>query len=434
MEVLFVKKKIRLISMVVLMLFVLSNCAQKTNNAPLRLCVDLRGMNSHKLSEVQGAFERFIESAKEKGGPNDVLVEVIPYDGVERETTVDRLRTEIMAGEGPDIFIATSSTETSLFRYPETAMKGNLLLPLNDWIESAQYMEWDYLNQNVMSIGSYDGNQYLIPLDYSFSVTIYRENDITHNPSKDITWMDVVSDSSNVLPASANYMQGTTTYNYDKFISGTWGELADFSKGELLFSEEELLNKIQQLLELNDRDYSSLPSRLRTQMGVLENAFSNKSDPYYTEIFSQDEPLTIVPMYQDKGGVTAIVTHFAGINRNTKNPEKAFKVLDLLLSQESQQYSDVYKYITDYLALPVDNRLLSPDTPVFHWNWSKSNFNKYCELRDQITCVRFDGVLERYLSELFWNCYVVHTGTEEGNISDLVHETYRIMKMDVAES
>ena len=108
---------------------------------PLRICVDLgtTAPDSMMLTD-------FINRLKDKAGVGDVVVEVIPpYDDsrgvpntVERKTVLARLRTEVMAGEGPDVFIMRYTPYWTiaegglmendyegtdcLFRYPEKAM------------------------------------------------------------------------------------------------------------------------------------------------------------------------------------------------------------------------------------------------------------------------------------------------------------------------
>lgn len=418
----------------VLILIVFAGCGSNGSSTPLTICVDLCGVDSDKTADVQAAFERFVSNAEAEGGPHDVVIEVIPGDGSERDAAIDRIRTEIAAGGGPDLFIVNSGSTNPLFRFPHTIMKQNYLLPLDEYIQDAKYMEWDQLNQTVMGVGTYDGKQMLIPLGYSFPVTLYKKSDVTHDYSREITWQDVMEDDTGILAGAAYDTQGAFGYHYSLFVSNVFGPLADFSTEELLFSEAELKEKIMELIELKHRDYSSLPSHLRVNIGVLQGNLNDTSVPGYTERMSETEPLTMVPMYQQDGGITAIVQSYAGINRNTKNPSEAFFFLDRLLGKDAQQYSDVYNYITNYVALPTNNSLLSPDTPVLRWNWSEENYQELCKVRDQITCVRFHGTLENSIAELYGECEWLYSNQEEKKIDDTIKETYRVMSMELKES
>ena len=246
----------------------------------------------------------------------------------------------------------------------------------------------------------------------------------------------MLADNSNFLASAVCDVDGSFGYSYTQFISNIFGHIADYDNGELLISEEELYDIIINIFEVNDRDYSQLPNRLRVRMGVLQNAFQNFgfANQTYVEPFRDDDALTMIPMYQTEGGITATVDHYVGINRNTNNPEGAFFILDYLLSRDSQQYSDVYRNITNYLSLPVHNALLSPDYPVFGWNMNQESFQELCTLRNQITCVRFNSVLELSLSKLYIDCKQACDGYGGGNIKDIVHEAYRVIRMDLSES
>ena len=72
----------------------------------LRVCVDLEyraGYTEGKTPE--NAFYNLMNTVKSLGGPENVSFEYLPREGTERETALDRVRTEIMSGGGPDMFI-----------------------------------------------------------------------------------------------------------------------------------------------------------------------------------------------------------------------------------------------------------------------------------------------------------------------------------------
>ena len=103
----------------------------------------------------------------ELGGPEDIELEFAPKCGDERDAYMTALRTEIMAGKGPDVFVTLSGygshwddaslsklcREDSLFQFPKQAMERNMFLPLDDYIEKARFMEWDKLTTIIMETG-----------------------------------------------------------------------------------------------------------------------------------------------------------------------------------------------------------------------------------------------------------------------------------------
>lgn len=427
------KKFLSILLSLTLLCTLLAACAGKKPAGPLVICVDLSGVDSYDTRDVQAAFERFADGVRELGGPQEVEVEVLPSTGNERQAQIDRIRTEVAAGKGPDIFVVSAGHTDPLFRFPSTIMKQHYMLPLDEYIENAQFMEWDKLNQTVMELGRWEDQQVMIPLDYTFPTTLYRKSEVSHEPSADLTWEDVLADETGILQSGAADVPGTFFHHYYQDVTHVFGPLADYEKEELLFTEEELKARIMELMELNSRDYTQLPLHLRVGMGVIGNQEIGVTEiPGYAEKLHEDEALTMVPMYSTAGGITAIVDHYACINRNTRDPEGAFFLLDRLLDKEMQQYSDVYHYITEYVALPTYNALLSPEDPAFHWNWNEENYQEYCKLREQITCVRFQGLLENQIAELLLEC--AWGDPAETDVDALIHETYRLMEMELKES
>lgn len=59
---------------------------------------------------------------------------------------------------------------------------------------------------------------------------------------------------------------------------------------------------------------------------------------------TEQDPLTLVPFYSDDGGNTAVITAFAAVNRNTRRPEDAFKVIDLFMSTGKQTSNTMFAY------------------------------------------------------------------------------------------
>ena len=59
---------------------------------------------------------------------------------------------------------------------------------------------------------------------------------------------------------------------------------------------------------------------------------------------------------------------------------------------------------------------------------------EYCQLRERVDSVNFYGKVNLYLDNLMLECWDINAGNKQGNIDELIAETYRIMCMDLAES
>ena len=99
--------------------------------------------------DFAGHIHDFTSKFKYFTGIEDVQLIYLPRQGVERETKLQRLRTEVMSGAGPDIFIVNcGSADYALFPYPEKMMNSGFFLLLDDYIENhAQFTDWDKQEQ-----------------------------------------------------------------------------------------------------------------------------------------------------------------------------------------------------------------------------------------------------------------------------------------------
>lgn len=422
---------------------VFTSCNAPNNNRNLRICLDVPKKCGSEPTNI--VFERFLSTVAENGGPVDVEVEYIPQEnGEKRESTLTRLRTEIMARTGPDLFIITTTpNRESIFPYPEKSMINQLFLPLDDYIEDSQFAQWESFSAQIMGAGQTNGKQFLIPLSCTFPITCYRKADCTVSIPTDSTWDEIVSgdnlyikNAQSLFGIGENKLSGIGGLNFD----GVLGELADYKSEELAFSQEELAKYVKTVLSLSDLDdageFSCLPDFFQSYAtnGFWEDGSGiNKLRP-----IRGDEPMVMVPQYNRMGGVTATVFDYACINANTKKGEDAFFIIDMLLSSDVQQYSDLVSslFFTSYGA-PVNDDLMQNSFPVknvYDTSLTEENFMEYCQLRERVDSVNFYGKVNLYLDNLMLECWDINAGNKQGNIDELIAETYRIMCMDLAES
>lgn len=92
------------------------------------------------------------------GGPEEMEVDYIPKEGADRESMIKHLKTELMSGSGPDLFIVDAFdgnfyNEKPMFPIPEQMIERRVFLPLDEYIEKAQFAQWDRLTPKVMEAG-----------------------------------------------------------------------------------------------------------------------------------------------------------------------------------------------------------------------------------------------------------------------------------------
>lgn len=452
------KKKLFPMGLFVLLLTLFTGCSNKSES--LRICVDLAYVEETAEGiNVKTAMEGFLVVMKSSGGPEDVEVEYVPASGSERETALDRLRTEIMSGGGPDVFIlncdvkSSFHTEEALFPIAERTIDQALFLPLDDYMENnAQYAEWDKMNEVVMAAGRNEEGQQIIPLSYTIPVSVYKQSEVTYTPSRETTWMEMLETEDEALAAAAVWTditglskQGSPLMkDRDVLLEFILGDLADYTEEKLLFTEEELQQRFSEVMELADRytqgEFDSAPLHYNDFLGCYFNQGMFLKDIDGTIYDTQNgitetDSLTLVPLYSDDGGVTASITAYTAINRNTTRPEDAFYIVDYLLSTFTQRTSNLYNFfLQNRSSIPIHDDLMSKDYPVggaLRWTLSDENFAALSAVRDQITSVRFQGGLEIELDAMLVD--YISTKLEGNSTANIVSEYYKNMLRILAE-
>lgn len=407
---------------------------------PLTVLVDLSDNN------LKAKLENTTKWIPSYGGPSDVEFQIAPQtDSDARDSFLTRLRTEIMAGNGPDAFLCGSSVSKSndfLFRFPQQAMKRHMFLPLDDYIAKAQFMEWDSMIPALTQAGKNQEGQLLLPLTWTLPVTFYHPEDVAVEPSQTATFSDMLEDDALRL---ASFHQFYEQYDYDHLnltAAAPFGCLADFDQETLSFTQDQLLRVSQHFTE----QYKAF------EEGKYDQAAASWQDslkPYYipsagpgAEVyydhdyreqhfrgFDPLEDVVMAPLYSLDGGYYATITSFAAVNINTKRPDDAFFVLDLLLGREYQQ-GDVFGMVQQYYGMPPYGDMMQESSPtVDNWYWSEANYKQYEKLRDNLKGARFGCILDKTLTNLYIDVAVLEEPLEE-----TVAEAYRIMTMELAES
>lgn len=88
-----------------------------------------------------------------------IATETLPdfwTSGQRREAALTQLKTEILAGKGPEVFLCENpimengNMGGAVFEFPRQAMDSHLLLPLDQYIEESERLEWDRLVSSGM--------------------------------------------------------------------------------------------------------------------------------------------------------------------------------------------------------------------------------------------------------------------------------------------
>lgn len=435
--------------------------SKSTSDEPLRICLDLAYLGVENESPeysyenaVEGAAQGLMMEVVARGGADDYVIEVIPKEEAARKSMLTKLRTEIMSGEGPDVFIMGCNTsrfeaKDMLFPIPEKAMQNGLFLPLDELMaDRTQHTEWDKLQQTVLKAGCNDEGQLIVPIAYTVPVTFFRSSDIELTPDEMTTWNDMLEDSTGVLSSAASWfnMNEALLHMRGSYIEYTFGQLADYEAETLLFTPEELKQRSEEIHTVNvkcERNVlNNVPAHYKNCLSVDFNNETGSNLTLSIGAMGTDNPFsgikptetqTMIPIYSDDGGASASITAYAAVNRNTLRPEDAFIVLDVLMDLETQKKSVLYEnWFAQLYGIPMHEELLQPSCPAMYtakgkpWYLREANYNELCRIREQITSVRFKGALDLEMEKAYHAC-------TDGSADEAVQECYRRMERLLGE-
>ncbi len=435
-----------------------SDVSTGEDTSPLRVLIDVEygsniyrfreGLENYDKENVRGEWKgvSLKDKLEDMGGPSSIEIEIAPVRENERDVFLTSLRTEMMSGGGPDVFVCRCGTgyhlmekgneldynagyieSQPLFKFPQQAMKRNMFLALDDYIEKAQFMEWDKLTPAVMEAGRTEQGQLLLPMTYTVATAAFREADVGHHtPSKEMKWEDMLSGEPHMRLAAIAVL--------DHMGNGL-APFADYEHDKLVVSEEEMIRYFSEKLDNREKykEESAVP-----YTGFDLKVLHEYDLSVYDEGFDKDDPIVLVPLYSRNGGYMATVTSFAGINANTKRPDDAFWVVDYLLGEECQR-SILYTYMTFGQAVPTLDGLMTQDTAVSDGIETvfmpDSFYEQFCAVRDNISFADFatplDHELQRlYIDELKPSLMEPAPKSRES----MIHDAFMRMNMMLAES
>lgn len=409
------------------------------------------GVSSETASEEGGpvvicADESFREDLKElisylaaTGNETEYELLVLPDDTEDREPELTRLRTEIMAGKGPDAFVLNSpipGTVTNsgeilepLFPNVEKSMYSHLFLDVEEMVQNSEIVALDSCNQTVMDVGVTGDGRFLLPLTYTFS-GIMVDRSALEDPDYTFSTLD------QLLQSDQETLKGLFSYSTLGMFPNCLGLLADYQGQNLLVTSESLQTAIEQgesFAAYQDEQYSGSTARL----GGLTASWSDWMNLPYEET-----AYNVYPIPNPEGGVTAAVTMYAAINRNASHPQEAFALIEQLFREElvTQAGYEVngYHYCTTFhfgnsggymAALPVQDQLL---LDYIEPNTQEATMASLRAAVERIDSAKVYSDLDLDIYDLYETWHFSY-GRLDTPLEELVEQTISSMEMTLAE-
>lgn len=398
---------------------------EKENQNVLKICTQTSYVENMEM--LIGTWEYFNKPLKAE------LI-VIPNDPDEAEIKISEIRTEMLAGGGPDVFfmndrrcfgLSTWEEEgmPMLFQNPEKVMYSGTFLPLDSYIKNAKYFNPEHYNPVIMEAGKTEEGQCLLPVTYDYRISYFEEYQEEPIQMPLPSWDSLVSGEAGFTST----MFSSINYSFPDLL----GEYVDYENAKLLLSEEELYQYVLDAIDFGifaengpevkgldliqtEQDFAG--SFLRDSVGYKRNINSLLANP------------------NREGGINANITTWAGINKNTKRPTQAFSFLDLLFSDEvmtREGFPEADKYAGSaitfgFMGVPTHQEAFENEC-----NLSDDTEKAFRVLNSQINSARFSSDFDKELQAMRDACREAAGNEEEQR--KIVKETYEKIELMLAE-
>lgn len=281
-------------------------------------------------------------------------IEIIEFENNDDMCT--KMSTEIMAGEGPDIFSLSQ-------KLPFEKMAANSTLLDVDELINTYYSEinFDDYNAKVMESGVINGKRYFVPLAYSIDAFISTEETLgKYNlVSTDFSY-EALNDALSQSGESYSLF-GSTEDNLNFFYSFL-AQFFDYNSSEIEFDTKDFSESLDYIYDLINNDttdeniYYFLYENISKGDSVFYKQFSSFElmvRTYAYLYYYSSTPVLVNNFSQSENIISASVDFGIAFNSNCKHKEKLLPFIEYCLSESIQT-----NWNTEYCALAVNNSTL----------------------------------------------------------------------------
>lgn len=336
-----------LICVLVSALLLLSSCAGNADTEGKTLWV----VTEESFADGMNWQTQNIIAEFKKANPDvKVTLEILPDENKqaqEREIRLKKIRSDILAGQGPDIYLLPNSTFASnpLFEDVQQSMYNGVFADISAYYDADDGLGKEELVTEVMDGGVVDGARYVLPLFYTFPV-LYTERQLMTSLG-----LDLEASSSNIYSLLGALTSAyDTKWNWAPSAAGYSGyapylpQMIDYASGKVVVGEEELSNFLSSCCSLYSDALVSgfgMSTYINTgrafeeenpiYMGWAQNAVAFSA---ISKVSNQD--LVAIPIRAADGDLVACVTYYGAVGNGCSNPELAYQLLREFLTEDVQ--------------------------------------------------------------------------------------------------
>ena len=265
-------------------------------------------------------------------------IEIVEFESQEEMKL--KMSTEIMAGEGPDIF---SLSQKLPF---EKLIDNGSFADIDELAELYKSdIDFDDYNSTIMDCGIYNGKRYIIPIAYCPNILITTQEilDKYNLENTNFSFKELEIRLSDKDHSYALFGNKDETY---KFFLSYVNEYVDFYNKTTEFSSDEFTESLDYIGKMIRNDNSRKEGTtwdiignylFRTSQLSFDGSMMSTLNSYFY-IYNNNSTPVIIPNYNKKANaVSAFVQCGIALNNNSNNKEKALAFIQYVLSYDIQK-------------------------------------------------------------------------------------------------
>lgn len=321
------------LSVTVLLLGCLTgSCGKKQNRLNIY-------MSEYQQSYYKDAIEDFKEAWP------DVELEITSYGMNEPLSVTQKAKTQMMAGEGPDLLLFTSLGIDDVDKF----MAAGAFAPLDAYMSSDK--EWDssrYVS-GVMEGGRFHDTQYVMPLNYDVQLVLSSREALGEAGFDIGACTDMLSLMQQISGLYETDYQQRILADCSMFIffpQQLKGSFMDYATGEIGTDPKELKAACEAYRNIYEEDNTASSMRekgdispgtaILDRRAYITAPFNPRGVWYPAVAIAAKETPVIIPVSKGDGTSIAQISEYAGIRANSENKEQAWNMLRILMDEDAQ--------------------------------------------------------------------------------------------------
>ena len=291
--------------------------------------------------------------------------ELLPADKDAREPVLQRIRTEIMAGKGPDLYLLPSTTNNpnpelqayynsdsfdnfyleSLFVDVNQAMHSGKFFDISPYYDGDTALDKDGLNQSVMDGGCVESARYVLPIKYTVPI-VYG-----YVPALEKAGLSIDALST----TTETYFSTLAAHGDSAFCPGlqstffsAFSQLYDYEKEQVAVNLDSMVSFLKAYQDYELYANGTLPpmellhhssqdvSAVSEEAPMIADELNETTLQMVVNAKLRGDEMAMIPLNTSDGTLAAKVTYWSAVGAACQHPQEAYDFLTQFLSSEFQ--------------------------------------------------------------------------------------------------